>query len=108
VTSVHVKLDISHHGGSKGEIACDVDDKGALTIASELISALLDLGVAGFPTVRVTRHLEGEAKIPAGRVQLIVSSLAEEAVVVPGLVSCAGADDCPEGKTCLGDLTCSK
>jgi hypothetical protein len=107
-SSVHVKLDISHHGGSKGMIECDSADKGSLSIASELISSLLDLGVAGFPTVIATRHDDGEAKITAGRVQLIVSSQVEQAVTVPGLTSCGSADDCPEGKTCLADLTCSK
>ena len=104
--NIHVKLDISHHGGSKGQIECDTADSGSLSIGATLISKLLNLGVAGFPTVIVTRHVIGSTVIPAGRVELEISSTVEQGVTIDGLTSCANPSDCPDGKTCQPDLTC--
>ncbi len=103
---VHVKLDISHHGGSRGQIACDADDSGALTISAALMSQLIGLGVAGFPSVILTRISSGSAKIAVGRVELAVSSKAERIVTVAGFDSCTEDADCLDGKTCQADLTC--
>jgi hypothetical protein len=105
-SSIHVKLDISHHGGSKGMIECDTDDSGSLTIASSLVSALLDRGYAGFPTIIVTRHDDGMAQLSQGIVKLSAWSQVEQAVTIPGLDSCSDASDCPSGQTCQSDLTC--
>jgi len=104
--SIHVKLDISHHGGSKGQIECDTSDSGTLTVSSALVSKLLSLGVAGFPTVIVTRRAVGSTVIPAGRVELEISSSVEQAVTIDGLASCTDTADCPNGQTCQSDLTC--
>jgi len=103
---IHVKLDISHHGGSKGQIECDTADSGALSISAALISKLLSLGVAGFPTVIVTRHTVGSTVIPAGRVELELSSSVEQAVTIDGLTSCTDTKNCPDGQVCQPDLTC--
>ena len=46
---IQVKVDISHHGGTKGQIDCDVPDTGSLEISAGLITKLIDLGVAGIP-----------------------------------------------------------
>ncbi len=105
-STIHVKLDISHHGGSKGQIECDTDDSGTLSISAALISKLLDLGVAGYPSVIVTRQAVGATTISAGRVELVVSSVVERAVTVDGVNSCTDDDDCPTGQTCQTDLTC--
>jgi hypothetical protein len=106
--SIHVKLDISHHGGTKGQILCDTSDTGALAISAELMTKLLDLGVAGYPSIVVTRHATGSAVIAAGRVDLDVSSVVEQSVTVEGLASCADDGDCPQGQACQSDLTCSR
>lgn len=105
-SSIHVKLDISHHGGSKGMIECDQDDTGSLSIAASLVSELLGLGVAGFPTIIVTRAATSKARVGNGEVALVVASTTERAVTVPGLESCTGDEDCPDGETCQADLTC--
>lgn len=105
-TGIAVKLDVSHHGGSKGKIECATADDGTLEIASTLVDPLLDLGVAGFPTIIVTRKVTGSATIAPGRVDLVISSEVEEAVTVDGLTSCNDTSQCPTGKTCQSDLTC--
>ena len=104
--NIHVKLDISHHGGSKGQIECDTADSGSLTIGAALITKLLNLGVAGFPTVIVTRHAIGSTVIAPGRVELEISSTVEQSVTIDGLTSCTDDEDCPDGQLCQDDLTC--
>ncbi|MEO6601906.1 MAG: hypothetical protein ABIQ16_18655 [Polyangiaceae bacterium] len=104
---IHVKLDISHHGGSKGQIECDADDSGSISIPSTLIGKLLALGVSGYPTVIVTRRATGSTTISAGRVELVVSSVVEHPVTIDGLTSCTADKDCASGKTCQDDLACN-
>jgi hypothetical protein len=103
---IAVKLDISHHGGSKGKIECDADDTGALTIGAPLVDQLLALGAAGYPTIIVTREAIGHAAVAAGHADLIVSSQVEAPIAVPGVVSCTSNDDCTPPATCRSDLTC--
>lgn len=103
---IHVKLDISHHGGSKGQIECDTTDSGSLSIGAALVTKLLNLGVAGFPTVIVTRHTIGSTVIAPGRVELELSSTVEQGVTIDGLKSCTDKADCPSGQECQNDLTC--
>jgi hypothetical protein len=103
---VLVLLDISHHGGSKGKIECATADDGALEIGAELMTGLLDLGAAGFPTIIVTRELTTSTVIGAGRVDLIVTSEVERAVTVPDVESCTEDTDCTAPETCQDDLTC--
>ncbi len=106
LSSVHVKLDISHHGGSKGKLECDIPDTGSYTIAPALIGELLALGFSGYPTVVVSRENVGSVTIESGRVDLVISSSIERAVEVEGLVSCTDDIDCPDGETCQVDLSC--
>jgi hypothetical protein len=106
-SQIHVRLEISHHGGgSRGVVECDTDDTGALTIPSALLDELVELGVAGFPTLVVTRSTTGSASIAVGQVNLVVSSKLEQAVTVNGVVSCTEDTDCSDGKICQMDLTC--
>jgi hypothetical protein len=106
LSRVEVKLDVSHHGGTKGKIECEVADSGALDIPAAQIGALLALGVSGFPTVTITRVASGTAAVRAGRVSLRVASGVERAVEVPGVVSCTDQAQCPAGQTCQADLRC--
>jgi hypothetical protein len=105
-TRLRIKLDISHHGGTRGKIECDAPDSGALAIGAGLITQLLDLGAAGFPTIVLGRTAVGSAVIASGRVELRIASELEVAVDVPGVVSCTDTNQCPEGQTCQDDLTC--
>jgi hypothetical protein len=107
ISTIRIKLDISHHGGTKGMIECDTADSGSFEIAASLITELLNLGTAGFPTIVVTRQATtGTAVIAPGRVELNVASAVERAVQIPGVVSCTETAQCASGKTCQADLTC--
>jgi hypothetical protein len=103
---IHVKLDISHHGGTRGAVHCDLDDTGDVTISGALMTKLLALGVAGYPTVIVTRTATGTAALASGHVEFKIASDVETAVQISGLLSCGSDADCPTGKTCQADLTC--
>jgi hypothetical protein len=105
-TEIFLKLDISHHGGSKGKIECTTADDGALTLSAAMVTELLDLGAAGFPTVILERRAVGSALTTAGRVDLMIGSEIERPVTVPGVISCDGDEDCTPPATCQSDLTC--
>jgi hypothetical protein len=91
---VTINLNISKHGGSAGYLECETDDSGSLTIPADAIRELINLGVAGFPQLLVTRHLRGEAQVTTGNVALEVSAIANPTLGVEGLCSCFDSSDC--------------
>jgi hypothetical protein len=99
ISRIQIILEIAHHGGYKGEIDCDVPDTGSFQIPATLITALVNLGLAGYPTVALTRvSTAADAKEP--NVKLLVSSSLERAVDT-GVISCGIGDTmCPTGTTC--------
>jgi hypothetical protein len=101
-----VKLDISHHGGEKGKIECDTEDDGEVVLPTDLVSQLIALGVAGFPSIVITRAADGTAQLPSGRVRLRVYQYVERFVDIPGVVSCESEAQCESGQTCLDNKTC--
>jgi hypothetical protein len=103
---IELKLDISHHGGAKGKIECNVADTGSFEIPEAQITRLIALGVAGYPTIVLARVAAGKAALPAGVVTLRVLSTVERAVQIDGLRSCTTDNQCPAGMTCQTDLTC--
>lgn len=103
---VTIKLDISHHGGSKGKIECTTPDDGQLSIGAALVDGLLALGAAGYPTIILSRDDVASTLISAGRVDLVLRSEIELPIVVPGVTSCTEDTQCPKGQTCRDDLTC--
>jgi hypothetical protein len=103
---IEVKLDISHHGGAKGKLECDTQDDGELTIPSALIGRLIDLGVAGFPTIALTRRSRSSADEEPRGVSLSVLETVERPVEVPGIMSCTASEQCPAGQKCATNLTC--
>lgn len=104
---VRMVLDLAHHGGIAASLECDdIADVGRFDIPAALVSALLDIGVAGFPTLAVARRTADSEVIANGCVELSVISEVVLPVVVPGVTSCASDEDCPETQTCHFDLTC--
>jgi hypothetical protein len=99
ISRIHVKLDLSHHGGIKGKIECDADDSGSLQISALLVTQLMNLGVAGFPSIAVSRRAVGSTVIE-------VYSDVERQVQIPGVTSCNKDSDCPKDQSCQTDLRC--
>jgi hypothetical protein len=104
-TRLLIKLDVSHHGGKKGEIDCDVPDTGVLEIPATLITALVDLGLAGYPTIVLTRIASAPSPDQPG-IEFAISSGIEREVDT-GITSCTDDAQCPTGQLCNTDkLTC--
>ena len=103
---ISIELDLSHHGGTKGQVICDLEDTGSVSIGAELVTELIGLGLAGFPALDVVRTSKVATNVAAGSIALTVRSAARLDVSVPGLVSCSGSEDCPTGQTCQPDLQC--
>jgi len=101
---IEIRVDISHHGGQRGEIVCDAADTGTFEIPADLVTALMDLGVAGFPSLTVERFALGSTTIATGRVNLRVTSVEERMIDIPGFVSCNIDAECPESQTCRQDV----
>ncbi|HET9955518.1 MAG TPA: hypothetical protein VFQ61_13485, partial [Polyangiaceae bacterium] len=102
---VEIYLDIAHHGGKKGQINCDVADTGSFSIPEPLVTQLINLGVAGFPTVQVTRASTAvSSALP--NVRLRMTSMVERSIDT-GVASCSEDIPCPNGEMCrLSDYTC--
>jgi hypothetical protein len=103
---IEIKVDISHHGGAKGKIECDTADDGEITIASKIVDRLVGLGVAGFPTISLTRIARGAADDEPSGVTLSVLESVERPVEVPGVISCTDSAQCPAGQRCGTSLLC--
>lgn len=103
---IRVKLDISHHGGTRGMITCETADDGSLEIAAPLVTALVALGVAGFPSIVISRERTTSSTVGAGRATFSVVSDTEQFVTIPGVRSCSEDADCMGMGTCREDLTC--
>jgi len=111
LAEIYVKLDISHHGGTKGMIECDTGDTGSLELSAGMLDQLKALGISGWPSIVVTRWTAGSAKTPLGRIDLSIISSLEMFIDIPGLVSCTcpvgePCPECPTGQTCQDDLKC--
>jgi hypothetical protein len=108
IARLRVRLDISHHGGLTGLIECDVADNGALEIAADLITKLIDLGVAGFNRITLSRVSTGIVAIAPGAVTLQVISKVARDVELAGYTSCNDGMDCPDGKVCMQNSLCQQ
>jgi hypothetical protein len=105
-STITITLDLSHHGGTKAKLVCETADTGSLTIPAALMTALINYGVSGYPSLVVTRNAVGTAGTAQGKVRLTLTSPTERYMTLPDLVSCTGDTDCPTGKTCQTDLQC--
>jgi hypothetical protein len=92
--NVEIVLNISKHGGSAGYLECEVEDSGELTIPADLITALIDLGVAGFPQLALRRSNRSEAQVESATIALEVATLAEPTLEIEGYCSCFNTSDC--------------
>jgi hypothetical protein len=103
---VLVEVNIANHGGIPARIECSTLDEGSLAIPAALVNGLLNAGYSGFPSVTVTRQSADTTSTVDGCIDFTVLSSVTLSVAIPGLVSCSSDEDCPNGQTCLPDLTC--
>lgn len=101
-----VDVNLDNHGVSGSRISCEVADNGLFMVPAELVDQLLAGELSGYPTVTVTRATIDAADLAAGCVELRVMSRVVRNLVVPGLTSCSGDEDCTPPETCQNDLTC--
>jgi hypothetical protein len=97
---IAIEIDVSHHGGLKGLIRCDVPDTGTATVDGTLATQLIGWGTAGFPDASLTRHSIDTAAVGSGTATLDVKSTTTIALQVPGVTSCSDTLPCPTGQTC--------
>ena len=91
---VTATLNVSKHGGSAGYMQCTTTDSGTLTIAADVLKALVGLGVGGFPELLLIRRTHGEATVAAGKIALVVEAVAKPALNIEGYCSCFNDSDC--------------
>ena len=103
---LQIVLNITNHGGNPGEVICETEDDGHFEIPAALVTALLETGYSGFPSVSLTRVGSNIGNTELGCVDFRAESTVVLPVEIPGLISCSNDDDCPEGQTCQPDLTC--
>ena len=103
-SKIRIGLDIAHHGGKKGEIDCEVPDTGSFEIPEPLVTKLVGLGLAGFPTISVTRVSVG-ADASQANVELTLASNVQRAVDT-GVVSCQEKSQCAADQDCLETKIC--
>ncbi len=77
----------------------------AFDVPASLLDQLKALGISGFPKVEIARRAVGSTDPPA-QVDLVVESMVTGLLDIPGVVSCNGDDDCPQGQTCGSDFRC--
>ncbi|MGC4088165.1 MAG: hypothetical protein QM756_09745 [Polyangiaceae bacterium] len=91
---VAIMLNISKHGGSAGYMKCSTTDSGSFTVPADLLKALVDLGVAGFPQLLFTRSTRAEASVSTGKVAFEIDALASPKLDIDGYCSCFSSSDC--------------
>jgi len=91
---ISISLNISKHGGSAGYMRCETTDSGSFTIPANLLKALTDLGVAGYPELLLVRSTRTETSIAAGKVAFEIAAPAKPALNVEGYCSCFDSSEC--------------
>jgi hypothetical protein len=102
--NINIVVDISFHGGTKGVIACSTQDDGELTIGGDMVTQLIELGVAGFPHVEMERASRGFANVGETHVEFNIVSRRTVELAIPGVVSCTENEECPEDQVCLASM----
>lgn len=107
-TRVELQILIDQHGSSPMFLTCDFTDTGRALVPATIVDALLDAGISGFPSGKLTRATTDSASLgDGGCVEFRVASPRTLAVRVAGHVPCKKQADCPGGQTCnLTKETC--
>ncbi len=103
--TVSLSLDLGHHGSVSAKLICDVPDTGSAVVPKGLLTQLAAEGVAGFPSMTITRHTMDSTMIAPGCVEFDVASSLNRELTFPGLVSCSCSGmtcaPCTATQTCV-------
>lgn len=99
-STVDLRLNIDQHGISPVTVWCAFEDTGSGEIPVEVIDALFDAGVSGFPNGALSRRTADSTAVGGGCVDLIVGSPRVVDVDVAGYIPCDGPEDCPDELEC--------
>lgn len=103
ISTMSIRFNLSYHGTVKGEIKCETEDDGSVTIPGKMLDELKSWGTAGYPCVYLTR--QSVVYDEASKVQVVVECTITKILKIPGEISCSGDGSgggvCPEGTTCI-------
>lgn len=105
-----MKVDIAFHGGVDAQIQCDLPDTGSATVPASLVDALLERGVAGFPSAFLIRRTVDSVDMGGKCIDFAITNTFNGTtgiqLAIPGVTSCNEDTDCAGGMTCGPDLKC--
>ncbi|MDJ0766113.1 MAG: hypothetical protein QNJ97_24230 [Myxococcota bacterium] len=99
-TVVIFALNIDQHGSTPITLKCEFEDNGEGLVPAAIIDALIDAGVTGFPSGRLSRGTVDAVQVAHGCVEFAVRSHKAIDINVSGYIPCTGPGTCPEGMTC--------
>ena len=83
-----------------------MEDTGSFQIPASITTALIEMGLAGWPSVVLARRTVDARSLEPGCVELVIKSEVELPVKVPEITSCTEDTDCPDGGTCQSNMIC--
>jgi hypothetical protein len=95
-----ITISVDQHGITPYRIRCNVTDSGSYTIPAKLINALMDGGIKGFPSGKITRRTADSTPVKNGCVEFTVSSSVAPKVRITDIIPCNTTGECPTGQTC--------
>ncbi len=98
-----VEINVDQHGLTPLTLTCNLPDTGSGVVPQTIIDALIDAGVTGFPTGRVTRRTEDALGVDQGCVDFFVTSVRLMPIAVAGFTPCTDHDDCTPPEVCDTD-----
>jgi len=103
ISTISIRINLSYHGGTKGEILCETEDDGSVTIPGAMLDKLKSYGTAGYPCVYITR--QAVAVHEGAKAKATVECTITKMLTIPGEISCSGDATgngvCPQGTTCI-------
>jgi len=101
-----VVLELTQDGPPGERLFCNLPDTGHYTISAELVTGLMDLGVRGYPYLRLRRAIVAYAAVDGGFISFGSQSPWVTYLSGPNLISCMDSSECPIPQTCSQDLLC--
>jgi hypothetical protein len=87
-------------------IECTFPDTGAASVPASLLDRLLDLGINGYPSLRLIRRTVTSTNIAPGCVELDINATVRRSLSVDGVTMCSDSSECPPPLTCRPNYTC--